>query len=224
MIRALVFDFDGLILETEEPDFESWRELYAEHGAELRLDQWLPLIGTTDIQFDLYGELERQLGRPLEREAIRAERRRRYLAMVADRAILPGVELYLSEARRLGLGLAVASSGTREWVRGHLERLGLLARFDTVVCREDVARSKPDPAAYLTAITRLGVAATAAIAFEDSLNGVTAAKRAGLFCVAVPNAITRHLVLDGADVRLESLAVRSLASLIDQATRRADRA
>jgi HAD superfamily hydrolase (TIGR01509 family) len=213
MIRALIFDFDGLILETEGPDYQSWQAVYQTYGCALPLSKWAECIGTTDA-FDPYDYLAQQLGHPIDRDAVRAERRRRFAALMADQEILPGVESYILEAKRLGLKLGVASSSTRQWVTGHLERFGLVTFFDSLKSRDDVARTKPDPALYLMSLQALGVESHQAIALEDSPNGVLAAKRAGIFCVAVPNPVTRHLSLDLADLQISSLAELPLEQLL----------
>lgn len=214
MIRGLIFDFDGLILETEGPDYQSWRELYGEYGCTLPLDRWVTLIGTAEHGFDPYAELEAQLGRAVDRAVIRARRRARYGELVAAETVLPGVLPYIEDALMLGLRLAVASSSSREWVTGHLERLGIRSRFSAIVCREDVVRTKPDPALYVSALAALGLGPEEAIALEDSPNGIAAAKRAGLYCVAAPNALTSGLDTGGADLRLASLAELPLEDLL----------
>jgi beta-phosphoglucomutase-like phosphatase (HAD superfamily) len=120
--------------------------------------------------------------------------------------LLPGVEACIASARAKGLMLAVASSSTEQWVRGNLTKFGLLEKFDAICTRDYVGGAvKPDPALYLLALERLGVAADEAIAFEDSPHGVLAAKRAGIFCVAVPNPLTKELSLELADRRIDSL-------------------
>lgn len=214
MIKALVFDFDGLILETETPIFQSWQELYQEYGCELGLDQWIANIGTAEETFDPMANLEQQLGRSLDRANILPRRRQREHELVQSQPVLPGVRDYLESARQMGLKVGLASSSPCEWVVGHLERLGLIGYFDVIAASDDVALTKPDPALYRTAVEWLEVAPHEAVAFEDSLNGLVAAKRAGLHCVVVPNALTRQLDLDQADIRLGSLDEMSLADLI----------
>lgn len=204
--RALVFDFDGLILDTEEPVYEGWREVYAEHGEELPIAFWQTIIGRGSNWFDPLADLERRLGRQLDPERIRIARQMRVEQMVAALPILPGVVEWIEAAQRLGLKLGVASSSSRAWVVGHLERLGLGRHWDCVRCRDDVARAKPDPDLYLAAAAELGVAPADAIAIEDSPNGCLAARAAGLYCVAVPNRMTADLDFAAADARLVSLA------------------
>jgi HAD superfamily hydrolase (TIGR01509 family) len=214
MIQAILFDFDGLILDTEGPDYESWQEIYREHGCSLPLATWGEYIGRSVGSYDPHAELEAQLGRALDRDAIRARRRRRYHELVAARSVLPGVAEYIADAKRLGLKLGVASSSDRAWVTGHLSRLALDFHFDCIRCLEDVRRAKPDPELYKCALEVLGVGAAEAIALEDSPHGITAAKQAGIFCVAVPNPLTGQLSLDHADLRLTSLAEFPLESLL----------
>jgi HAD superfamily hydrolase (TIGR01509 family) len=216
MIKALIFDFDGLILDTEGPEFQAWQEVYLEYGCELSLSTWSVCIGTTSHQFDPYQHLEILLGRPIDREQINAKRRPRNKELLAAQKTLPGVEDYLIEARQLGLKLGVASSAPNSWVSPHLTRLELLEYFDTIKTKEDVTKTKPDPQLYCLTLESLGVAASEAIAFEDSPNGVLAAKGAGIYCVAVPNQLTRQLSLEQADLQLNSLAELTLQKLMAQ--------
>jgi HAD superfamily hydrolase (TIGR01509 family) len=216
MIAALIFDFDGLILDTETPDYQSWKEVYKTHGCELPIDLWYRNIGAVN-HFDPYAYLEEQLGKSLDREAIYAWRRQRDDELLAGQAVLPGVEQYLTDARQLGLRVGLASSSEHAWVDPFLSKLGLSQYFEAVCCRDDVGdQGKPDPAVYLAALAALRVKAGQSLALEDSPNGVSAAKKAGLYCVAVPNQMTRHLDFDRADYRLGSLASMPLTALIGQ--------
>lgn len=216
-VRGLLFDFDGLIVDTETPSLASWQEAYRQHGHELPLEQWITLVGTIGAPFDPYAHLE-ELAGPLDRDAV-LERRRAYELSLTDiEELRPGVLDYLEEAERLGLKTAIVSSSTRAWIDRHLRRLERAEHFDTVVAADhDVARAKPAPTLYLEALDVLGLAPAEAIAFEDSPNGIKAAKAAGIFCVAVPNSVTAELGLDEADLVLESLADLPLAKLIERA-------
>ena len=222
MIGALIFDFDGLIIDTEEADFRSWAEVYQEHGCELPFDTWRSNIGYAEGEgrFDAYAFLEEQLGRSLDRESIRTRRRRRLLELIDDRPVRPGVETYLADAKRLSLKLAVASSAPRWWVEDHLGKRGLRDHFAHVTCVDDVERGKPDPAVYLTTLRRLNLSADRAVALEDSPTGARAARRAGIYCVAVPNPITRGLPFDHADRLVDSLADLPLAHLLAELAKR----
>jgi HAD superfamily hydrolase (TIGR01509 family) len=211
-----VFDFDGLILDTESTDFQSWQEVFVAHGCELRLDAWADCIGRPAGHFDPYVHLERLSGIPIDRGRIRAQRSARLRELNLRQPILPGVLDYLREARRLGLKVGLASSSDRAWVHGHLERLDLLHYFDVTKCVEDTGAHKPDPSPYLAALDALEAAPGEAVAFEDAPHGIAAAKAAGMLCVAVPNPITRRLRLDGADCLLESLASLPLPALLSR--------
>ncbi|MBK8900895.1 MAG: HAD-IA family hydrolase [Anaerolineaceae bacterium] len=218
MIRALIFDFDGLIFDSETPDFVSWQETFAEHGVELAREVWNAQIGA--ITFNPYLHLEELLGRPLDREAVHTVRKTRDNELLAAQTILPGVEAYLEQAQALGLKIAIASSSDHDWVDGHLQRLGLFDWFEQIHCSDDVGGvGKPDPAVYRAAVAALGVAPHEALALEDSPNGVRAAKAAGVWCTAVPNQMTRDLNFDHADYRLAALTDMPLSQLITEVTR-----
>jgi HAD superfamily hydrolase (TIGR01509 family) len=212
-MRLVVFDFDGLILDTEVPVYDAWQTIYAEHGHTLDFDKWAQCIGTHDV-FDPAEELAGLCGRALDCEALTARHRASCDALIARESILPGVRDYVEEARRLGVRLGVASSSSRTWVEGHLSRLGLREHFEVVRCRDDVTVVKPDPALYLAVLEATGVPAREAVALEDSPNGVWAAKRAGMTAVAVPNPLTARLDLAHADLRLTSLADLPLGELL----------
>ena len=215
MIKALIFDFDGLIFDTEKSDYISWKETYEKYGVELPLNLWQSFIGS--IGFDLYGYLEEQLGESVDREAVRAQRKTRDNEILAQETILPGVEQYLADARFNNLQIGLASSSKHDWVEPHLQRLGLTDWFDAVCCRDDVDnQAKPNPAVYRLALRRLGVPPEAALALEDSPNGIAAAKRAGVWVTAVPNEMTKTLDLSQADYRLESLTQMPLEQLINE--------
>jgi HAD superfamily hydrolase (TIGR01509 family) len=216
MIKALIFDFDGLILETEMPQFQAWQEVYSHYGITLTLTTWLPLLGTgrSSQPFHPHDHLEAQLGQALDREEIRIRQKQRYAELLETQVLLPGVEALVAEAKQRRLQLAVASSSSRQWVTGHLARYGLEAHFDYIACGDEVPRTKPFPDVYCAALKKLGISGHQAIAFEDSLNGVQAAKRAGIYCVAVPNPLMQHLVYDLADLQFASLADISLEDLL----------
>jgi HAD superfamily hydrolase (TIGR01509 family) len=217
-VRGLLFDFDGLIVDTETPSMASWQELYREHGHELPLEQWITLVGTIGAPFDPYAHLE-ELAGPLDRSAVLERRRDHELSLTDVEELRPGVLDYLEEADRLGLKKAIVSSSTQEWIDRHLRRLERAEHFDAIVAADhDVAVAKPAPTLYLEALDLLGLEPSEAIAFEDSPNGIKAAKGAGVFCVAVPNSVTAALGLDEADLVLDSLADLPLAQLIERVT------
>lgn len=221
MIKALVFDFDGLIIDTETPLHDSWSELFDSYGVKLDREAFEGSIGGAD--FDIYQLLEELSGQRIEREVVRPRTRSRYLERVERNPILPGVEDYLIAARGMGLKLAVASSSRPGWAADHLERRGLLHYFEFVLSEGDVSNVKPDPELYATAAHRLGVRPRDALAIEDSANGLAAAKSAGLYCVVVPNPMTEDMDFGSADIRLNSLADMPLENLLKELRHRVDK-
>jgi HAD superfamily hydrolase (TIGR01509 family) len=213
-LQALIFDFDGLMLDTETPEVEVWQAIYREHGHKLPVDEWAKTIGGYGISvFDAATHLAQLTG--LDPAPLRTRYRRESDEIIHASPVMPGVVELLNEGRKRGLGLAVASSSSHAWVDSHLSRLGLAEHFNCVVCSEDVApgRTKPNPDLFLLALDRLEVQKEAAVVFEDSPNGVRAAKSAGIFVVAVPNPLTIRLGVNGADLMVNSLAELSLDKL-----------
>ncbi len=204
-IHAIVFDFDGTILETEVPDYRSWQEVYAELGGVLDMETWLQCVGGGVDLFDPYAYLEEQIGVAIDRDAIRKRRKPRYLALVSAESLRPGVEPLFAEAEEAGVTLGVASSSKRSWVEGHLIEREIRHHFGTVCTSDDVGNVKPDPALYRSAAQRLSVDPSRTIAIEDSRNGMLGAKRAGLRCVVAPNPITAGQNFSEADLVVETL-------------------
>jgi putative hydrolase of the HAD superfamily len=205
-VRAFLFDFDGLLVDTETAARAGWERLYREHGYELPRQKWALMVGTLG-GWDPWAALEELTGAPLDRDALNARRLEHELSLLELEGLRPGIAQYLEASERLGLQRAIVSSSSRSWIDRHLSRLERAAGWHAIVTADfEEARAKPNPALYLEALDLLGVAAAEAIAFEDSPNGVRAATRAGIFTVAVPNEITRDLGLDEADLVVESLA------------------
>ncbi len=218
-IRAFLFDFDGLILDTEVPSRAGWELLYREHGFELPPEKWRLVVGTRDA-WDPMEHLEQLVGRRLEREVLNERRRAHELSLIEAEELRPGIEEYLDAADRLGLKLAIVSSSSRPWIDMHLRRLERAHHFDLILAADhDPARAKPAPTLYLEALDCLGVAAAEAVAFEDSPNGIAAAKAAGIFTVGIPNEVTRDYGLDQADLVLDSLADLPPEELLEEVAR-----
>ncbi|MBN2115778.1 MAG: HAD family hydrolase [Anaerolineales bacterium] len=219
MVKALIFDFDGLILDTETPDYQVWQAIYREHGFELPHEEWGRIIGGYGLSnFDAAEHLSFLTQGGLDSVSLRDRHHSESAALTLAQPILPGVMDYLRAAKRLGLRLAIASSSPHSWVDTHMKRLALFDYFEKVICQDDVAagRTKPNPDLFLLALDRLQVRKNEAIVFEDSPNGVTAARSAGIFVVAVPNPITSLLPFEGADLTLTSLADLSLPQLLSK--------
>ncbi len=214
MIRALIFDFDGLILETEGPSLASWDKVYRDFGLELPFSTWLSAIGAAPVAYDPARHLREQVRDEVDWAEVEVKRKAHETSLIEAQKALPGVEEYLADARGMGLKIGLASSSSCKWVVSHLTRLGLTGYFDCIRAADDVSHAKPDPELYQAVLHALGVQAAEAIAFEDSPNGILAAKQAGIYCVAIPNAITSQLSLSEADLQLQSLEEMPLEKLI----------
>jgi HAD superfamily hydrolase (TIGR01509 family) len=212
----LIFDFDGLILDTETASYQAWQEIFASHGHSLPLEKWALCVGTTDEVFNVYEYLESLLGKPVDRPELKRRQRQRAMELIEPLAPRPGVLDYLREARNQKTATALVSSSGRPWVMGHLERLGLSGWFQCLYFSENVKQVKPHPELYLLTLEKMGVPPGRALAFEDSPNGIQAAKAAGVFCVAVPNPVTINLSLDKADYRIQSMDEVGLNELLQR--------
>jgi HAD superfamily hydrolase (TIGR01509 family) len=215
LLKAIIFDFDGLILETETPIYQAWQEVFALYGYHLPFELWQDGIGYLDSSFNPYETLEAWAASPIPWEEVEPRRILRERELVEQQALLPGVAAYLERAQQLGYQMAVASSSPHAWVDGHLGRLGLQGAFHSVRCAEDVPVSKPHPAVYQLCLEDLGAAPGAALALEDSPPGALAADQAGIFCVVVPNGLTSQMQFEAGDLFLKSLDLLPFDMLVD---------
>jgi HAD superfamily hydrolase (TIGR01509 family) len=204
MLRAVIFDFDGTLIDTEVPWHQAWQEIYQQYQVELPLSLWGQSIGTHGA-FDPIAHLESLTSIKLDQETITALHRRRALELIALQPLRPGIWTLIRQARQAGLKLGIASSSHLDWVMPYLERFSLSGYFDTLCTADDVERIKPDPSLYTLALERVEVAPQEAVAIEDSLNGALAARRAGLACLVVPNPATSHFTFPADAIQLASL-------------------
>jgi HAD superfamily hydrolase (TIGR01509 family) len=216
-IRAFLFDFDGLILDTETASRAGWRWLYEQHGQRLPDDLWSTVVGTHG-SWNVMDHLEELVGEPIDRESWNERRFQHELTLLEAEELRPGILDYLAFAQERRLKRAIVSSASRRWIDMHLERLEQTVGWDAIITADrDSARAKPNPTMYLEALEMLGVSAAEAIVFEDSPNGIRAGKAAGIFVVGIPNEVTREYGLEEADLVLESLADLPPAELLERA-------
>ena len=221
MFHAAIFDFDGLILDTDWPGYLSWQALFEEYGLELPLAVWADYVGTSHAAGPAARlvDLLATRGIAADHEALQADRDRRREALIRTYDPLPGAVAAIHACRAAGLRLAIASSSPSPRIRRHLGFLlargfDLAPHFEAIICRDHVGdRAKPDPAVYCAALAALDVAPEETFALEDSLNGVRAARAAGLYTIAVPNRSTAMLDFGSADLVLSSLEEFDLAAL-----------
>jgi HAD superfamily hydrolase (TIGR01509 family) len=212
-VQAIVFDFDGLLMDTETTMVESWQAEWAHHGLELELDGFWPGHGG-DITEDRYAILAAAVGTDFDRTASHARRVAHRERLHAELDFRPGIRAWIAAARELGLRVAIASSSPRKWVVGHLERVGAVDLFDHIVTGDEVETHKPDPAIYELALQRLGVPGSSAIAVEDTAHGVAAAQAADMYAVAVPNPFVTADAVAEADLVLGSADELLLTDLL----------
>ncbi|WP_040712533.1 HAD family hydrolase [Paenibacillus curdlanolyticus] len=214
-MKAIVFDFDGLIIDTETEWFHAFQEAMARYGAEFPFEFFVTCIGTVDGRLEAF--IEEKAGKE-NVEAICNLGRELHFERMKTVDIREGVKEYLAEAKALGLRIGLATSSRREWPERFLKQLGIRDYFEVIKTRDDVEKVKPDPALYLQAIEALGINADEAIAFEDSAHGANAAIAAGLHCVIVPNESTKDIAFEKYHLRIGSMSDMSLAQVITHLT------
>ena len=211
----MVFDFDGILIDSETPEYESHRRIYARCGVTLTVDEWCGVIGTWSEGHDeqwFVRLCERSTQAPA-REEYFAERRRIFDEIVpADP--MRGVPELLAALRQATIPAAIASSAPARWVAGAVERLGIRPLFDAVVTGDEVARRKPAPDVYLEAARRLGADPARSVAIEDSAPGITAARAAGMKAVAIPHWLTERHDLTDADLTVAHAGELTLERLV----------
>lgn len=209
----MVFDFDGVIIDTEKARYEAMQEIFALHGQILPLQVWMESVGRAAYAIDPFDYLEKLTGEKLDHDRLKSGHKKLEMEMADALPILPGVIERLEEVCNSGGQLAVASSSSRAWVEGHLRKRGLMKYFSVTVCRDDTVRHKPDPEPYRTALIMLNCVPQYSFAVEDSPLGIISAKSAGLNCIAVGCSLTRDLDLSNAHYVFDSLSDVSFAEL-----------
>ncbi len=209
--RGIIFDFDGVIVDTEWAIYQSWVHLYAREGQEISIETYSPCLGACYSHWNPAEHLEKLTGKTYDWEAETAVRQAMLEADLERSGLMPGVRELMDFCHERKIGMTVASSSSRRWVSGWLTRLGIEHEFNGVFCRTDGYPVKPDPALFLAAQKCLGLAAQECLIIEDSENGVRAAHNAGIPCAAVPNRMTQD-----ADFSLASARFASLRELLEQ--------
>lgn len=214
-LKGIIFDFDGLIIDTEMPGCNAWAELFNQHGFSFTIEDWKKAIGTGPSAYDPARHLSELTNGRLDAEIIQKQTLTRTRELIELQPMLPGVLDFIIAAERLGLPMAVASSSNREWVEGYLAKLGIRKFFQVVCTSNDVTNVKPDPELFLLAAKKLGIAPEEAVIFEDSPSGIKAAKAAGIPCIAIPNDITKSMDLSLASRIVNSFLELDLQELIN---------
>ncbi|WP_025689717.1 HAD family hydrolase [Paenibacillus zanthoxyli] len=206
MIKGLIFDFDGTIIDTETAWYTAFQEAYKEHDVDLTLEQYSTCIGTSLNSFNPYEYLMTDLKLDIDKAEFRKAVRQRHSELMELQAVRPGIQHYLDSAKAAGLKIGLATSSDRNWIDKYMDQLGIREYFDCICTADDVENVKPDPELYLQALSCLGLKPEEAVAIEDSPNGSKAAAAAGLDCVVIPNEITSYLKFKAPHHKIESLS------------------
>jgi HAD superfamily hydrolase (TIGR01509 family) len=214
-VQAIIFDFDGLLMDTESTSFLSWQHEWRQWGLTLEpADFFAPHGG--DVTEERYAALAAAVGPGFDR-AVSHRRRVAYReALHEDLDLADGLRGWLDEAASLQLRLAVASSSPRDWLTAHLGRAGVLDRFEVLAGGDEVRQAKPAPDVYQLALSRLSLSGAAALAVEDTAHGVTAAHAAGMRCIAIPNPFVPPEYVRHADLVLSSASQLRLTAVLTQ--------
>lgn len=212
-IKALIFDFDGIIMDTEGAAFRSWASIYKEYSLQLPVVEFCSNMGTKDT-FSPGGHLLANTRCPHSLGDLDKIYKQRFKALTQHMQARAGIASYIESAKSAGLKLAIGSSSSHSYVTGFMGRLGLYKVFDLFCCGDEVEQVKPHPGIFLNALKGLGLPGGAALVFEDSVNGIRAARAAGIPCVAVPNSINGFVDFSEADLRLESFTEKPLSDVL----------
>ena len=214
MIKAFIFDFDGLIIDSEMACYQTWLEIYQRYQVDLPLSKWELVIGSSNHAFDPIAFLAETGKVEIDGEAILAEHANKYREKTKKLPVLPGVLHYLKWAKNNHIKTALASSSTHTWVISHLKDLGIDHLFDLIRTSEDVENVKPSPDLFLSVKSNLQLNDFEAVVFEDSLNGILAANASNFHTIAVPNDLTKKMDLSAANFILNTLNATEPQNLV----------
>ncbi len=203
--KGIIFDFDGVLVDTEWAIYQSWVHLYAREGQEISIATYAPCLGAGYSHWDPAAHLEKLIGKHYDWAAETPARQARLEADLERMGLMDGAAELLDWCAGQGIGLTVASSSSRRWVQGWLEKLGIYDRFVGVFTRTDGYAVKPDPALFEAARQCLNLPRADCLIIEDSENGTIAAQNAGIPCVAIPNRMTENCDFSRAAYRAPSL-------------------
>jgi HAD superfamily hydrolase (TIGR01509 family) len=207
-LKGLIFDCDGLIIDTEMPCCKAWMELFSTYGFSFTIEDYQKIIGTGHNLYDPSKHLSQLTNGLMDSHEILIQNRIRTRQLIEFQSMLPGVLDFIVAINHMGLPMAIASSSDREWIEGYLSKLNIRKYFSVVCTSNDVQNVKPDPELFLLAAKKLELDPSDLIVFEDSPNGIKAAKAAGITCIAIPNEVTKNM-----DLSLATRIVHSFAEI-----------
>jgi HAD superfamily hydrolase (TIGR01509 family) len=209
---AVIFDFDGTVLDSETPEYESHKRFFADHGVDLSQGEWCSGVGIVQPHSHWFDWLCARAATPPSFECFRDETRK-YFREIVQMEPMPGISALLGALVAAGVPRAIASTANSEWVVGAVDRLGLTPSFTAIVTGDQVQRGKPAPDVYLEAARRLAVEPDRCHAIEDSGPGIASARAAGMKTIAIPHPVSRTHDFTGADLNVASAADLSLETL-----------
>lgn len=215
MMKAIIFDFDGTIIDTETAWYIVFKNAYKEYGVDLSLETYSQCLGTNLTTFNPYTYLKTHHNISIDLEEFKKSIQNDYAKLIEKEALRPGILNLLQEAKQEGLKIGLASSSHREWIDKFINLLGLEGYFECYCTADTVKNVKPNPELYLQALEQLGVQANEAIAIEDSPNGARAAVTAGLHTIVIKNTLTKQLQFGQGHHTIASLEHYKLHDLID---------
>ena len=207
--RGVIFDFDGVLVDTEWAIYQSWVKLFAREGQEISIETYSPCLGAGYSHWNPADYLESLTGKTYDWEIETPARQAVLEAELELMGLMPGAQELMNWCQAQHIPMAVASSSSRRWVAGWLNKLNIYDKFAGVFTRTDGYPVKPDPSLFLAARECLNVPAEDCLIIEDSENGTISAQRAQISCVAVPNRMTRH-----SDFSRAALVVDNLQELL----------
>ena len=218
MLAGIIFDFDGVIVDSHPVHLQAWKTLFSSMNKEVRDDE---------LSFVLEGakreEILRHFLGDLSQEQIKscgAEKERLFRARAGELRMVCGIDQFLAQVEAAGLPIALATSGSRARVEYTLERFDLRGRFCAIVTGDDVPKGKPDPAIFHLAARGMQIDAESILVCEDAVSGVVAAKAAGMKCLAIAANGRRAKLQDaGADLVIENFAKTKLNAVRELFTR-----
>lgn len=216
VIKGIIFDFDGTIIDTETAWYTAFNEAYGAHGVDLTLEQYSTCIGTSLHSFNPYEYLMTDLNLPIDKQEFRTAVQLRHSNLMELETMRSGIQHYLDSAQEAGLKIGLASSSSMEWVEKYLNKLGIRDYFDCIRTSDHVENVKPDPELYTQSLSCLGLKPEEAVAIEDSPNGSKAAAAAGMHCVVIPNEITSFLEFDAPHLKTDDLSHLDFAQVISR--------
>lgn len=214
MIRAVIFDMDGVIVDSEPMHIEAEKQTLLEYGVNITTEELRSYTGTT-AEFE-FNDLIRKYKLNTTTDSLFREKERILFRLLEGKTQpTKGVLDLIRNLKKHGIKLGIATSGHRKLAHYYLDKLGIEQLFDTVVCSEDITRSKPDPEIFLKAAKKLGVDPAECIVIEDSKLGIEAATKAGMKHIGYSNPNSGSQDLSKADYVISDFTKLDLEKLLD---------